>query len=343
MKKAPALLHLVVVFLLMLPLAAHAETRTISWSPVTTYTDGTPIETGVTVTYGIYWTADPGLSAASLRTIVASASQTSGTFDPDVLGMPRGQTVYFTGDAMVGSARSALAPALAWTVPVAAPTAPALSSLSISGPSSVNEGETGTFTATATWNNGTITSVVPTWSENSSYASISAGGVLTAQAVLADQAVTVTASFTSGTETRTATQAVTIVDDPSTNLAVPTNVSVTGPVATSPTKLYRVQWDPVTTYADGSRINGATVRYTAYWSTDPSMPASSLQVLGGPTDAPQVDFDPTAAGMRKNKRVYIKTKATDTSGQSSTLSTEVTWTADNTGPNPPGRGKIIRR
>ncbi|MGE5246720.1 MAG: hypothetical protein ACM3L8_00100 [Verrucomicrobiota bacterium] len=343
MNKARSLVQLAVVFLLMLPLAAHAETRTISWSPVTTYTDGTPIEAGVTVTYGIYWTTDPGLSAASLRTIVASASQTSGTFDPDVLGMPRGQAVYFTGDAVVGSARSALAPALAWTVPVAASTAPVLSSLSIAGPSSVNEGGTGTFTATATWNNGTVTSVVQTWSENSSYASISNGGVLATLAVVSNQTVTVTATFTSGTETRTATQTVTIVDDPSTNLSTPANVTVTGPVATSPTTVFRVQWDPVTTYADGSPVSGATVRYTAYWSTDPTMPASSLQVLGGPTDTPQVDFDPTAAGMKKNKRVYIKTKATDTSGQASPLSSEVAWTADNSGPTAPGRGKIIRR
>ena len=30
---------------------AFAETRTISWNPVTTYTDGTSIETGKTITY----------------------------------------------------------------------------------------------------------------------------------------------------------------------------------------------------------------------------------------------------------------------------------------------------
>ena len=35
---------------------AYAETRTISWNPVTTYTDGTSIESG-TVSYLVYWSA----------------------------------------------------------------------------------------------------------------------------------------------------------------------------------------------------------------------------------------------------------------------------------------------
>ena len=37
---------------------AFAEPRTISWNPVTTYTDGTPIEAGKTVSYSAYWTTD---------------------------------------------------------------------------------------------------------------------------------------------------------------------------------------------------------------------------------------------------------------------------------------------
>ena len=43
-----------------LALPAFAETRTISWDPVTTYTDNTPIEPGKTVTYSAYWTTDSG-------------------------------------------------------------------------------------------------------------------------------------------------------------------------------------------------------------------------------------------------------------------------------------------
>ena len=76
-----------------LAIPAFAETRTISWDPVTTYTDSTPIEVGKTITYSAYWTTDPGLG--TLRTIGTSLSTTSATFDPTVQGMTRGGTVYF--------------------------------------------------------------------------------------------------------------------------------------------------------------------------------------------------------------------------------------------------------
>ena len=67
-----------------LAIPAFAEPRTISWAPVTTYTDGTPIEAGKTVTYSAYWTTDPGLG--SLRTIGTGIAATSTQFDPDAPG-----------------------------------------------------------------------------------------------------------------------------------------------------------------------------------------------------------------------------------------------------------------
>ena len=103
-------------------LPAFAETRTISWNPITTYTDGTPIEAGKTVLYTVYWTTDPGLSAASLRTIGTSLSTTTTTFDPGVQGMTRGGTVYFTGKAVLNTGEeSSLSPAYPWVVPVVTP------------------------------------------------------------------------------------------------------------------------------------------------------------------------------------------------------------------------------
>ena len=156
---------------------AFAETRTISWAPVTTYTDGTPIEAGKTVSYSAYWTTDPGLG--SLHTIGTSLATTSTTFDPDVQGMTRGGTVYFTAKAVLNTGEeSVLSPAYAWVVPVVTPPPPppaTLTGIAVSGPSSVNEGGTGTYTATGTWDNGTTASISPTWSENSSYATISSG------------------------------------------------------------------------------------------------------------------------------------------------------------------------
>jgi hypothetical protein len=95
---------------------AFAETRTISWYPVATYTDGTPIEAGKTVTYSAYWTPDPGLG--SLRALGASIATTSTTFDPTVQGITRGGTVYFTAKAVLNTGEeSALSPGYAWVVP----------------------------------------------------------------------------------------------------------------------------------------------------------------------------------------------------------------------------------
>ena len=104
--------------------SASAEPRTISWNPVTAYTDGTPIEAGKTVAYSAYWTSDPGLG--SFRTIGTSLATTSTTFDPDVQGMPRGGTVYFTAKAALSTGEeSALSPGYAWVIPLAtSPPAP---------------------------------------------------------------------------------------------------------------------------------------------------------------------------------------------------------------------------
>jgi hypothetical protein len=115
MKKVAKVL-LWVGILAALAIPAFAETRTISWGPVTAYTDGTPIEAGKTVTYSAYWTTDPGLG--SLHTIGTSLTATSATFDPGVQGMTFGGTVYFTAKAVLNTGEeSVLSPAYAWVVP----------------------------------------------------------------------------------------------------------------------------------------------------------------------------------------------------------------------------------
>ena len=123
-RSLPRLLMTIAILLASIP-SAFAETRTISWDPVTTYTDGTPIGAGSTVTYTAYWTSDPGVG--SLRTIGTSIATNSTTFDPDVLGMTRGGTVYFTAKAILSTGEtSELSPAYAWVVTPAtrAPAAP---------------------------------------------------------------------------------------------------------------------------------------------------------------------------------------------------------------------------
>ncbi len=238
-----------------LALPAFAETRTIFWNPITTYTDGTPFETGKTITYTVYWTTDPGL--ASLHTIGTSLATTSTTFDPDVQGMTRGGTVYFTGKAVLNTGEeSALSPAFAWVVPVVTPPPPppptaTLTSVTVTGPTSVNEGGTGTYTATGRWDDGTTAPVSPTWTENSTFATITSGGVLTASAVTANQTVTVTATYGG----RTGTMNVTIVNA----AGVLASVTVTGPTSVN-------EGGTATYTATGRWDDGTTAAVTPTWT-----------------------------------------------------------------------------
>jgi len=345
-KKFGAAILLLTGMLLAIPGGVDAETRTVSWAAVTAYTDGTPIEPTRTVRYDIFWTQDSGLSSASLRAVASSTTLTSATFDPGVLGMPRGQTIYFTGDVVLNTGeKSALASPYSWTVPpVSPPPPPTLTSLTISGPSSVNEGATGTYTATATWSDGSSTGVTPTWSvAPTTYASVTSSGVLTAATVTANQSVTVSASYTSGGVNRSATQSVAILDMPDFTLTAPQNVEVAGPVSTSPGKQFRLKWDPVTTRADGTPVPEGSVSYDAYWTTDSTLSAANLQPLAPSSSATTVDFNPNSAGMPRNQRVYFTTKAKNTVGEQSPLAEAVSWVANNEGPAAPKNPRINKK
>lgn len=83
-----------------------------------------------------------------------------------------------------------------------APPAPvvSLTGVSISGPGTVAANSSASYTATASFSNGTTQNVTTaaTWSDNSSYATMSSNGVITTTAPASDQAVTVSAVYTSG-------------------------------------------------------------------------------------------------------------------------------------------------
>jgi hypothetical protein len=346
MKKVAKVL-LWVGILAVLATPAFAETRTISWDPVTTYTDNTPIEAGKTVSYTAYWTTDAALSLASLHTIGSSLATTSTTFDPTVQGMTRGGTVYFTAKAVLNTGEeSALSPAYSWVVPVVTPPVVTLTGIAIgSGPSSVNESGTATYTATATWDNGTTAAIAPTWSVSpTTYASISTGGVLTTLAVTANQSATVTASYTSGGVTRTATLGVTIVNVAGPPPAAPGNIGISGPISSSPTELWRLNWDPVTTYADGALlVAGRTVRYTAYWTDDPALSAGSLRQLASLFSTTHVDFDPVARVMPVNQPAWLTVRSILDTGDQSSLAASIEWVVANAGPVAPSGGSIIKK
>ncbi len=86
-----------------------------------------------------------------------------------------------------------------------------LSSISIGGPTSMNESSSVDFPVTATMSNNSTKSVTATLTENSTYTSFS-GIRLTAVEVPSNQSVTVSASYTEGGLTRTATKSVQILN-----------------------------------------------------------------------------------------------------------------------------------
>ena len=95
------------------------------------------------------------------------------------------------------------------------PPAATLTGLSINGPSSMSAYGTATYTATAHWSDSSTTSVTPTWSVNPPVAEISPGGVLSCQGgVSSDQTVTITANYSAGGITETASMFVTITPPP---------------------------------------------------------------------------------------------------------------------------------
>ncbi|MDA8404639.1 MAG: hypothetical protein M0Z56_10675, partial [Desulfobacteraceae bacterium] len=124
-------------------------------------------------------------------------------FDENTATIARTGTIRVTATGATGTPKDV-------TVTQAENTPLSLMELSIDGPASVNENGTGTYAATAGWSEGSTSTVTPDWSEDSAYASISADGVLTTTEVAGDQAMTITASYTSGGVTMSAIKSVMI-------------------------------------------------------------------------------------------------------------------------------------
>ncbi len=185
-----------------------AETKTLSWDSVTTYTDASLIGgLALPITYDAWWSTTN--TFATPHTLLSNNTATSVLFDIVTQGMARNTTIYFGARAHTALGEvSADSPAFSWLVPNLV-----LQQIVINGASSVNEKGTSSYTATATWNDNTTTTVTPVWNVSpTTYASIDSSGVLTALAVSADQQVTITASFTSDGVTKIATKLVTILN-----------------------------------------------------------------------------------------------------------------------------------
>jgi len=114
-------LLLAMVLVLTVVVVAKAQTRTVSWSPVTTYTDGSPVEAGNAVTYSV-WRQD---SVTSVIVQLANRiTATSATFDD--ASLVKGRVYNFWAQAQLASGASSDNSAVyAWTLPLGKAATPA--------------------------------------------------------------------------------------------------------------------------------------------------------------------------------------------------------------------------
>jgi hypothetical protein len=100
-----------------------------------------------------------------------------------------------------------------------------LTSISINGASQVNENSGTQYTSTANYSDGTTQDVTSstTWSENSSYASISSAGYLSTLSVTSDQSMSVSASYSGQSASKSVTiKNVTDTVSPTASVSTPT-------------------------------------------------------------------------------------------------------------------------
>ena len=110
-----------------------------------------------------------------------------------------------------------------------------LSSIAISGRSTVGGGASAQFSCSATYSDGSTLSVTPTWtiSEGAEYASISSGGIVTGRMANDSHAVTAMACYSEGSVTKTAVYKFTITASEYVTITFDPNGGDMGGVSTS--------------------------------------------------------------------------------------------------------------
>lgn len=184
-------------------------------SPGTTVTGDVKIAQGFgIVTYTPAGTTETAIGVANVNTAILTASG-SALVTIDLTMQSDGSLAGTYSKAGYGGecSEDATITAVLRTSPPPPPPAATLTGLSINGPTSIAEYGTATYTATATWSNKSPSTVTPTWSVDSRIASISPFGVFSGQGGIAsDQAVTITATYSYGEITQTATKGVTVTN-----------------------------------------------------------------------------------------------------------------------------------
>ena len=95
-----------------------------------------------------------------------------------------------------------------------------MTGITINGADSLEENSSAGYTATATFDDGSTQILTDSciWSQDSTYATIDDNGLLATSIVANDQAATITATYTFGDVTLTATKQITILDTIANNL-----------------------------------------------------------------------------------------------------------------------------
>jgi hypothetical protein len=183
-------------------------------SPGTTVTENVTIAQGFGfVTYTPAGTTGTAIGVANVNTAILTGYSGS-ALETIYLTMQTDGSLAGTYSRVGGgcSEDGTLTAVLSTSPPLPPPSA-TLTGLSINGPSSMPEYGTATYTATASWSDKSPSTVTPIWSVNSQIASISPFGVFSGQGVIAsDQTVTITATYSYGEITETATMGVTVTN-----------------------------------------------------------------------------------------------------------------------------------
>ena len=211
-----------------------------------------------------------------------------------ITNLTAGVTYYFVVRAYVGNDLSGDSNEISYTVPAEV----TLSSITISGPTQLNENSSAQYACTAHYSDGSTAALSSgvTWSENGAATSINASGLLTAANVTADTAVTITASYGGRSDTHSVTV----------KYVAPTLSSIT---ISGPTQLNEnssAQYACTAHYSDGST---AALSSGVTWSENgaaTSINASGLLTAANVTADTAVTITASYGGRSDTHSVTVK-------------------------------------
>jgi hypothetical protein len=157
-----------------------------------------------------------------------------------------------------------------------------LSSITISGATSVNENSSSSYTCTANYSDGSTQNITnsASWSENSSYATINSSGVLTTSSVSSDQSCTITASYGGKSDTHN----ITIKNNTTTTFDVSPNSRNVGSTSgsTSFTVNSDVGWnvEDDASWLIATKTNGSTISVSYDANTSTNTRTANIRAYG---------------------------------------------------------------